>query len=150
MKGRKPTPSHLRVLTGTKGKIPLDRNQPKPQGDLFEPPGDLIAQAIPFWNEAIADAPRGLLKRLDKRCLAIWATAAWMHSDAAAKVARSATVVQSPTGQVYQHPSLSIMNRQALIMLRAAAEMGFTPSSRTRINVSREDDGEGNPFAEFG
>ena len=149
MRGRKPRPSHLRVLDGTRGKIPADRNQPKPQGDLFEPPGDLIAQAVPFWNEAIADAPKGLLKRLDKRALAIWATAAWMHSDAAAKVARSASIVQSTrTGEVYQHPALAIMNRQALIMLRAAAEMGFTPSSRTRINIASEDQDD-NDFAEF-
>jgi P27 family predicted phage terminase small subunit len=148
MKGRKPRPTHLRVLDGTRGRIPLDRNQPKPSGDLFEPPADLIPQAVPFWNEAIADAPRGLLKRLDKRALAVWATAAWVHADAAAKVARTATVVQSArTGEVYQHPALSIMNRQALIMLRAAAEMGFTPSSRTRIHIPEGN--EDNDFAEF-
>jgi P27 family predicted phage terminase small subunit len=149
MRGRKPRPTHLRVLDGTRGKIPADRNQPKPHGDLFEPPADLIPQAIPFWTEAIADAPRGLLKRLDKRALAIWATAAYMHADAAGKVSRSGTIVQSQaTGAVYQHPALSIMNRQALIMLRAAAELGFTPSARTRIHVTREGD-DGNPFSEF-
>src|SRR5260370_9280007 len=109
MKGRKPRPTHLRVLDGTRGKIPADRNQPKPAGNLFEPPGDLIAQAIPFWNEAIADAPRGLLKKLDKRALAIWSTAAWLHADSAAKVARSSAIVQSQTtGAIYQHPPLSI------------------------------------------
>lgn len=149
MRGRKPRPTHLRVLDGTRGKIPSDRKQPKPQGDLFEPPADLIKEAVPFWNEAIADAPKGLLKRLDKRALAIWATAAWLHSDAAAKVSRSATIVQSPrTGQVYQHPALAIMNRQALIMLRAAAEMGFTPSARTRIDLGDEAESD-NDFAEF-
>jgi P27 family predicted phage terminase small subunit len=148
MPGRKPRPTHLRVLDGTKGKMP-DHNQPKPSGDLFEPPADLIPQAIPFWNEAIADAPRGLLKKLDKRALAIWSTAAWAHADAAAKVARTATIVQSQrSGEVYQHPALSIMNRQALIMLRAAAEMGFTPSSRTRINVPPEGESD-NEFDEF-
>lgn len=147
MKGRKPRPTHLRVLDGTRGKM-ADHNQPKPDGDLFDPPADLIPQAVPFWTEAIADAPRGLLKRLDKRALAIWATAAWAHADAAAKIARTATIVQSPSGAVYQHPALSIMNRQALIMLRAAAEMGFTPSSRTRIHLPAErGDNEFDEFA---
>ncbi len=149
MRGRKPKPTHLRVLDGTRGTIPKDRKQPRPVGDLFEPPADLVPQAVPFWNEAIADAPPGLLKRLDKRTLAVWATAAWAHSDAANKVARTATIVQSQrSGEVYQHPALSIMNRQALIMLRAAAEMGFTPSSRTRIDVGHAADDE-SVFDEF-
>ena len=118
MKGRKPRPTHLRVLDGTRGKIPADRNQPKPQGDLLEPPGDLIPQAVPFWTEAIADAPRGLLKRLDKRALAIWATAAWMHADAAGKVARSSTIVQSQTS--YDERLFLRMNA-ATVVLRVLA-----------------------------
>jgi phage terminase small subunit len=34
-----------------------------------------------------------------------------------------------------QSPYLSIINKQAQIMVKAAAEMGFTPSSRSRISV---------------
>src|SRR5260370_16511465 len=97
MKGRKPRPTHLRVLDGTRGKIPADRNQPKPAGNLFEPPGDLIAQAIPFWNEAIADAPRGLLKKLAKRPLAIWPTAPSLHPHTPPTVPPPTPIVQSPT-----------------------------------------------------
>ena len=36
-------------------------------------------------------------------------------------------------GTEFVSPLVSIINREALIMLRLATEMGFTPSSRCRI-----------------
>lgn len=148
MRGRKPTPTHLKLLEGNAGKRAINHKEPKPQGDLFEPPGDLPAAALPFWTQAIAAAPRGLLKDLDLRVLAVWSIAAWLHSEAAKQVATSATIIQSKSGEIMQHPSLAILNKQAIIMLRAAAEMGFTPSSRSRVS-SGAGDGDENPFDEF-
>ena len=40
------------------------------------------------------------------------------------------------------------MNRQALIMLKHASEMGFTPVGRARVSVDPRV--EVNPFDEFG
>ena len=136
MRGRKPTPTHLRVVKGNPGKRPLNQAEPKPKGDLFEPPSDLPEKARPFWNAAIADAPAGLLKKLESRVLVIWATAAWLHSDASDKVSKSTLLIKTPTGALVQNPYLSILNRQSTIMMKAAAEMGFTPSSRSRVSVT--------------
>jgi P27 family predicted phage terminase small subunit len=149
MRGRKPLPTHLKLFEGNAGKRAINRNEPKPAGDLFEAPGGLPAAALPFWTQAIAAAPKGLLKNLDLRVLAIWSIAAWLHSEAAKQVATSATVIQTKSGEIMQHPSLSILNKQAMIMLKAAAEMGFTPSSRTRVKTDGGE-GERNPFDQFG
>ena len=148
MRGRKPKPTHLRLLEGNAGKRPINRKEPKPSGELVEPPGDLPLAAVPFWTQAIADAPAGLLRRLDLRVLAIWSVAAWLHSEAAKSVSTSAAVVLTREGNMIQHPSLAILNKQAAIMLKAASEMGFTPSSRSRISTGAgaEDD---NPFDQF-
>lgn len=143
MRGRKPRPNHLKLLEGNPGKRRINKAEPKPEGDLFSPPGHLPPGAIPFWNQAITDAPKGLLKRLDSQALVVWSVAAWLHADAAAKVGRVSILVQSRGGEIYQNPALAIVNRQALIMLKAAAEMGFTPSSRSRIASSDESRGEG-------
>jgi P27 family predicted phage terminase small subunit len=43
------------------------------------------------------------------------------------------TMVKSPNGYPIQSPYIAIANRQAEIMLRIAAEFGFTPASRSRI-----------------
>ena len=147
MRGRKPKPTHLKVIEGNAGKRRLNRSEPKPTGRLVEPPADLPRQAVPFWTQAIADAPAGLLRRLDLRTLAIWSIAAWLHSDAAKALATSASVVQTKAGNIIQHPSLAILNKQAAIMLKAAAEMGFTPSSRSRVQT--DEGGDEGDFAEF-
>lgn len=47
-------------------------------------------------------------------------------------------MVKSPTGFPIQSPYVSIANRQAEIMMRIAAEFGFTPASRGRISVPAE------------
>lgn len=148
-RGRKPKPTHLRLLEGNAGKRAINKAEPKPSGALVEPPGDLPSAALPFWTQAIADAPAGLLKRLDLRVLVVWSIAAWLHSDAAKQVATSSTVVQTKDGNIIQHPSLAILNKQAHIMMKAAAEMGFTPSSRSRVSADG-DEGERNPFDRFG
>ena len=42
-------------------------------------------------------------------------------------------MVKSPNGSPVQSPYIAIANRQAEIMLRIAAEFGFTLASRCRI-----------------
>ena len=42
-------------------------------------------------------------------------------------------MVKSPSGYPIQSPYVAIANRQAEIMMRIAAEFGFTPASRSRI-----------------
>jgi phage terminase small subunit len=44
-------------------------------------------------------------------------------------------MVKSPSGYPQQSPYVSIAIRQAEIMIRIAAEFGFTPASRNRISA---------------
>ena len=48
---------------------------------------------------------------------------------------RFGAMVKSPTGFPIQSPYVSIANRQAELMMRIAAEFGFTPASRSRIST---------------
>jgi P27 family predicted phage terminase small subunit len=58
-------------------------------------------------------------------------------------------VVKTSNGNAVQNPFLPIMNKQAMIMLRAAEQIGFTPASRTRIRVLN-DEATDDEFTEFG
>ena len=44
-------------------------------------------------------------------------------------------MVKSPTDYPMQSPYVSIANRQAEIVMKIAAEFGFTPASRGRIST---------------
>lgn len=148
MRGRKPIPSHLKVLSGKLEKIP--EGEPMPIGNLSDAPEWMSDDQKSAWDYAIKNAPDGLLKRLDKSILATWVVAEDLHRQAVQVVNRDGLIVPSPVkGEPMQNPWLSIANRQAMIMMKAASEMGFSPASRSRVSVKEESSDDENPFAEF-
>jgi phage terminase small subunit len=61
-------------------------------------------------------------------------------------VAQYGLLTKSPNaGLPLQSPYLAILNKQAQIMLKAGAELGFSPSSRSRVQVMP--DARDGPFA---
>ena len=149
MKGRKPKPTHLKIVGGNAGKRALNRREPKPAGDLLDPPDWLTDDQKAGWAYAIAESPKGLLKRLDRSALTVWVVAEDLHRQATIAVGKFGLITKSPQkGDPMQNPYLPIINRQATIMMRAAADLGFTPSSRSRI-TAETDDGSEDPAEAF-
>ena len=136
MRGRRPKPTHLKQLEGNPGKRRLNNHEPKPEGDLFAAPEWMTDTQREGWAYAITHAPYGLLKELDRSILAIWVVAEDLHREAAEKIGQYGLLTKSPNaGLPLQSPYLAILNKQAQIMLKAGAELGFSPSSRTRVQV---------------
>jgi P27 family predicted phage terminase small subunit len=149
MRGRKPKPSWLKVVTGNPGKRPLNRAEPQPDGDLKEPPHWFTARQRIIWDVCIANAPAGLLKLIDSTVLEAFVVAKSLHEDAALKIAQYGSVVRlQDSGGHTRSPYVGILNQQAAVMLKCAAEMGFTPSSRSRVKVDGGKKGP-NPFADL-
>lgn len=145
MRGAKPKPTHLKLLAGNPGKRPLNQNEPQPQGNLHEAPQWLTEDQKAGWAYAIANAPAGMLKRLDRSAMTAFVVAEDLHRQASIAVGKFGLITKSPAkGEPMQNPYLPIINRQAQIMLKAAAELGFTPSSRSRVIMDPNDNA--NPF----
>lgn len=141
----------MRVLDGNAGKRPINAEEPQPQGKLEErpPPEHLSETQRQIWREAIKSAPPGMLRFLDESVLEVWVVARERHRDASKKVSELGSLLKAKSGVPYQNPYLSIMNKQAQIMLKAAAELGFSPSSRSRVKVEPPKPGEGDPFGDL-
>lgn len=123
-------------------------NEPQPIGNLLDPPVWLTESQKEGWRYAIEHAPPGLLKKLDRAVLTIWVIAEDCHRQASLKVAEVGMLIKAPnTGLPIQSPYMAILNKQAHIMLNAAAQLGFTPSSRSQISI---DPGHSNAFANNG
>lgn len=141
--GRKPKPSWLKVVTGNPGHRPINEAEPIPSGDLIDPPAWFDDAQKAAWTEAIAAAPPGLLKALDQSMLCVWTCAKVLHAHAATQVAKYGALIKTPvTGVPMQNPYVAVMNRQAALMMRAAAEMGFSPSSRSRVSIAQKRKGK--------
>ena len=133
MAGAKPKPTHLKLVTGNPGKRKLNAREPMPSGNLSEPPDWLTEDQKRGWAYALSNAPLGLLKLLDRGAFTVWVIAEDLHRQAAEKVAALGMLNKTAGGNIIQSPYMPIVNRQALIMLKAASELGFTPAARPRI-----------------
>jgi P27 family predicted phage terminase small subunit len=98
-----------------------------------------------------------MLSATDREILTVWVVACVENARAAVEARRLGQVVKTKDGNVVNNPHLGIVNRQAFIMIRAAGELGFTPSPRASLGMMDEGEyrgprligGEVNPFDEF-
>jgi phage terminase small subunit len=135
MRGRKPKPTVLKDLHGS--EEPRNPVEPIPEGNMTDDPstgcpGHFNDEQREAWMYALRHSPPGLLKHIDAAALEAWVVAHCLHRRATREQQnRGLLIRQGP--QIIPSPLLGIINRQAVIMLRAASELGFTPVSRPRI-----------------
>ena len=136
MPGPPPKPTWLKIISGNPGKRPLNTDEPQPIGDLVDPPDWLTPTQQEGWRYAIARAPAGLLKQLDRGIFVVFIVAEDLHREASKKVAQYGSVIKvRGVATPVQSPYVAIQHKQARLMMRAAAELGFSPSSRPRIRL---------------
>jgi P27 family predicted phage terminase small subunit len=137
MKGRKPTPTTLKLLNGNPGKRPLNEREPQAPQGVPEIPEWLDDEAKAEWSRITIDlAEMGLLSKADRPALAAYCTAWSRWVDAEAQVKKYGTVVKSPDkGFPMKSPYLSIADQAMELMRKLLVEFGLTPSSRSRIRV---------------
>ena len=150
--GRRPKPTYLHVIEGTYNATKHSRRlkgEPKPVGNLSDPPAWFSDGQREVWAYGLEHAPAGLLKAIDMSTYVAWCVACDTHRQAAEELGRkggAGLLIRSRRG-LSQNPLVGIVNEQAGVMLRHASEIGFTPSSRTRVAVDPKP--VENPFDEF-
>ena len=136
MRGRRPKPTRLKLLTGNPGKRPFNMDEPKPDPIVPDCPPELGPVAQREWQRLSGELDKlRILTELDRAALAAYCGAYALWAEATENIQKFGTMVKSPTGYPIQSPYVSIANRQAEIMMRIASEFGFTPASRSRISV---------------
>lgn len=147
MRGRKPTPTALKLVRGNPGKRPLPENEPTPKGEA-DMPDWLTPAAAEHWP-LVAKQLReaGVLTAIDSAALALYCEAFARWRDATDKVTRYGSVVKTPNGFPVQSPYLAIANKAHEQMTKLLVEFGMTPSSRTR--VSKAPDETPDEYAQF-
>jgi P27 family predicted phage terminase small subunit len=134
MRGRRPKPTRLKVLTGNPGKRPLNATEPNPEAAAPDCPLELGEVARREWNRLVGElVTLRMITNLDRAALAAYCGAYALWAEATEATQKYGTMIKSPSGYPVQSPYVAIANRQAEIMMRIAFEFGFTPASRSRI-----------------
>lgn len=146
-RGRKPTPTHLKLVTGNPGKRALPKNEPAipalPPDAELPIPVHLSDEAKVEWGRIIGSLQAvGLVTTVDRGALAAYCQAwgRWVQAEralsamAAQDAATSALMIMTESCNRIQNPLVGTANRAMEIMLKAAAEFGMTPSARSRVS----------------
>lgn len=112
-RGRKPTPSALKLVKNNPGRRPLNKNEPQADGKIGAPPNDWPALGRRLWYELRKQIPEGVATASDRAAFELL-------------VRLFAHVRASPENLT---PSLAAQIRCLL------GEFGCTPSSRTTLSV---------------
>ena len=136
MRGRKPKPTRLKLIEGNPGKRPIRGAEPKPPGTLPTCPAHLSATAKAEWKRLAKSLHRiGLLTQVDRAVLAAYCQAYGRWVEAERKLAETPVLLKTPAGYVQQSPWLTVSNKQLELMAKFMAEIGLTPSSRSRLAI---------------
>lgn len=134
MRGRPPIDPEIHKLQGT-FEPSRHRGRGCPaiaEGDLtLTPPGLSPAQRL-IWRYTLANAPRHLLKKIDRDMLLLWVTFRDRHERARQHLA----LLEGQPLLWAQSPQHRVLDRTAATLLRLASELGFTPAARRGLSIT--------------
>jgi P27 family predicted phage terminase small subunit len=136
MRGRKPKPSHLRLVQGIAGHRPINKDEPVIAVALPSPPRHLSPAARKEWKRLgplLCNA--GLLSNLDRSALACYCQAVAHLAAAEDELALHGMTVTSETGVQKPSPYWYIAAKCTQQIVILGAEFGLSPSSRSRVHA---------------
>jgi P27 family predicted phage terminase small subunit len=142
-RGRKPTPTHLKVVTGNPSRRPINEDEPEFELTAMRPPAELGQDACIEWGRLFDTvAGSGVLTDADRAAFTAYCHwwGEWLENRRIEQeVAKKDQLfkgkfIKAPGGQLIPAPWMTAQ-RQALEMVRKfAGELGLTPSSRSRVS----------------
>lgn len=145
MKGRKPTPTKLKLLRGEKHKERINQGEPKPKAANLRCPNHLNKEAKKYWKE---EAPKlyrlGLLTEINRGPFELLCEAygdwkiykAMINEGKCPECGCGGIAIKTPNGSLQLSPLASMLNRAHDQYRRLCVEFGLTPSSISRISLT--------------
>lgn len=146
--GRKPKPTALKLVTGNPGKRALPKNEAIVALAEPTPPPFLCDDAKVEWGRVCSALyAAGLMTDLDRAALAAYCAAYGRWAQAERAINRmagkdelnSALMIKTSNGNAIQNPLVGIANKAKSDMVRYATEFGMTPSARSRVTATSND-----------
>jgi P27 family predicted phage terminase small subunit len=156
MRGRKPHSTRRRELDGNPSKRPMNDTEPQP------PDLDADGEAVPELLRGDATATAEWLhlapmlrktrqiSEADRNCLLAVCQQWAIYTDALAQLRRrGGPIIAAPSGYPIISPWLAVANKALTNCTKLWAELGLTPSSRSRVKEVGGGPGETDDFSEF-
>lgn len=143
MAGRKPKPTHLKVLAGNPGRRPLPQNEPKPENKIPTCPSYLKGEAKREWNRVTKLLNTlGMISELDRSTLAAYCQTwgdLYELENFLNDIPVKDRVFRTTSGYFQQIPQVGMVNKLRAELRSYIGEFGFSPSARSRIEIEKPD-----------
>lgn len=137
-RGRKRTPSKLKVIKGTDQPCRMNPDEAEPEVAIPSPPDHLNQEASVEWGRISKELyDLGLLTQIDRTALAGYCQSYGRWVKAENNIAQSGPVIKTTNGNVIQSPFVSMANKCLEIMHRYLTEFGMTPAARSRVRADK-------------
>jgi P27 family predicted phage terminase small subunit len=149
-KGRKPTPSHLKVVRGTDRADRANPAEPKPGRARPSAPDHMSDRGREAWGYVVGVLDRmGVLTEADALAVELLceARADWLSARDQI-IAGGGETYTTDAGLIKAHPAVAMRNDAARRMQSLLAEFGLSPASRSKVNA-KEPDEETDPAAAY-
>ena len=140
MHGRKPKPTKIKRLEGNPGKRPLPAREPV-MADLRDggAPEWLDELGQEEWARVLGAAPKGLVTAGDVSALGALCQAYSNMRRAISALGAEGWIAETPNGHKQPSAWATIERQNRQDYMRACAEFGLTPSSRSRVSLGAEE-----------
>jgi P27 family predicted phage terminase small subunit len=145
MRGRRPTPTYLKLLRGNPGQRAIQASVAAPRPPAPPAcPEYLTGYALEEWNETAPELHAlNCLSPLDLALFGAYCEAVKRWRTATEKLAEmeardpvtAGLIVRTQSGGAATNPLVAIVDNAARTMARLAGEFGLSPSARSRLTV---------------
>lgn len=152
MAGRRPKPSHLKVVTGNPGKRKLNDKAPRPAREIPDPPAHLTDWGKVAWGKltVLLDG-MGVLTVADglalERLCDIYADILQLRNTIAVE-GRTYTVQTDNGFLIKPHPAVAMLADADRRFKSYLVEFGLTPAARVKVNADGGEK-EADPLNQF-
>jgi P27 family predicted phage terminase small subunit len=118
------------------GHRPIRGGEPKPPASQPTCPAHLSPAAKAKWKRLAQSLNAiGLLTQVDRAALAAYCQCYGRWVEAERKLTETPVILKTPAGYVQPSPWLAIASKQLELMAKFMAEIGLTPSARSRLAI---------------
>ena len=139
VKGRKPKPTHLKLLEGNPGKRDLPKNEPVPRAAYPEKPDDFsTVAAAKCWDRVVVELEgMAILHSADRDALVMYCEAYGTFMTAQESVGKGIMINKGSKKKPnpVTNPAWRISRDAMSVVMRIGESFGLTPAARARIEL---------------
>lgn len=141
VKGRKPKPTHLKMLEGNPGKRTLHQHEPVPRSVFPEKPVLTTEVASDCWDRAVVELEAmGVLHASDRDALEIYCEMFGTWRLAQTMVSTEGITVEGRDKNPVTNPAWRVARDAAGLVKSLGEAFGLTPAARSRLDLPGGDD----------